>query len=178
LADIHPATRRFLASWRYRYSVWNLRRFSLEKRSGIVICFLQVARADMIDGIIEMQDKLITAIRNKARKRYEERLRAREKARTRAVEVLEAMETLVLGHSVPDSQLRQHVFDLLSSEDMSRLWKDLGTCERARMARRSAHPSLVRLHAQVLSRVTGQDAVSVCGGFSAPSRGSVSQRSE
>ena len=81
LADIHPATRRLLAGWGYRYSVWNLRRFSAAKRNGIVICFLQAARAEMTDGIVEMQDKLITSIHNKARKRYEELLRATEEAR-------------------------------------------------------------------------------------------------
>ncbi len=69
LAEIHPATRRLLAGWGYRYSVWNLRRFSIAKRNGIVICFLQAARAEMTDGIVEMQDKLITSVHNKARKR-------------------------------------------------------------------------------------------------------------
>ena len=121
LAEIHPATRRLLAGWGYRYSVWNLRRFSVAKRNGIVICFLQAARAEMTDGIVEMQDKLITSIHNKARKRYEELLRATEEARSRAVEVLEGMGTLVLDDSIPDNPLRTHIFNLLPSEDMSRL---------------------------------------------------------
>ena len=121
LAEIHPATRRLLAGWGYRYSVWNLRRFSVAKRNGIVICFLQAARAEMTDGIVEMQDKLITSIHNKARKRYEELLRATEEARSRAVEVLEGMGTLVLDDSIPDNALRKHIFNLLPSEDMSRL---------------------------------------------------------
>jgi hypothetical protein len=51
LAEIHPATRRMLAGWGYRYSVWNLRRFSAAKRNGIVICFLQAARAEMTDAL-------------------------------------------------------------------------------------------------------------------------------
>ena len=121
LAEVHPATRRLLAGWGYRYSVWNLRRFSVAKRNGIVICFLQAARAEMTDGIVEMQDKLITSIHNKARKRYEELLRATEEARTRAVEVLEGMGTLVLDDSIPDNNLRKHIFDLLPSEDIGRL---------------------------------------------------------
>jgi hypothetical protein len=121
LAEIHPATRRLLARWGYRYSVWNLRRFSVVKRSGIVICFLQAARAEITDGIVEMQDKLIISVHNKARKRYEELLRATEEARTRAVEVLEGMGTLVLDDSIPDNKLRKHIFDLLPSEDISRL---------------------------------------------------------
>ena len=121
LDEIHPATRRLLAGWGYRYSVWNLRRFSIEKRNGIVICFLQAARAEMTDGIVEMQDKLITSIHNKARKRYEELLRSTEEARSRAVEVLEGMGTLVLDDSIPDHKLREHIFDLLPSADISRL---------------------------------------------------------
>ncbi len=121
LAEIHPATRRLLAGWGYRYSVWNLRRFSAAKRNGIVICFLQAARAEMTDGIVEMQDKLITSIHNKARKRYEELLRATEEARSRAVEVLEEMGTLVLDDSIPDNKLRKYIFDLLPSEDIGRL---------------------------------------------------------
>ncbi|MGC2657571.1 MAG: DUF4158 domain-containing protein [Bryobacteraceae bacterium] len=121
LAEIHPATRRMLAGWGYRYSVWNLRRFSVAKRNGIVIGFLQAARAEMTDGIVEMQDKLITSIHNKARKRYEELLRATEEARSRVVEVLEEMGTLVLDDSIPDEKLRKYIFDLLPSEDISRL---------------------------------------------------------
>ena len=121
LVEVHPATRRLLAHWGYRYSVWSLRRFSDAKRSAIIICFLQAARAEMTDGIVEMQDKLITAIHNKARKRHEELLRATEEARTRAVEVLETMGTIVLDPSVPDGELRNWLFRCFPSEEMSRL---------------------------------------------------------
>jgi TnpA family transposase len=121
LTDIHPATRRLLADWAYRYSIWNLRRFSAAKREAIVICFLQAARAEMTDGIVEMQDKLITSIHNKARKRYEDLLRATEEARSRAVEVLEEMGTVVLDDSIPDHEVRQYIFKLLPIDDVSRL---------------------------------------------------------
>ena len=121
LADVHPATRRLLAGWGYRYNVWHLRRFSAPKRHAIVICFLQAARAEMTDSIIEMQDKLITSIHHKARKRYDDVLRATEEARSRAVEVLEGMGTLVLNDSIPDHELRTHIFALLPSDDITRL---------------------------------------------------------
>lgn len=121
LADVHPAARRLLAGWAYRYSIWNLRRFSAAKRSAIVICFLQAARAEMTDSIVEMQDKLITSIHNKARKRYEDLLRATEEARSRAVEVLEEMGNVVLDDSIPDHEVREAIFKLLSAEDVGRL---------------------------------------------------------
>jgi len=121
LADIHPATRRLFSGWGYRYSVWNLRRFPVNKRNAIVICFLQAARAETTDGIVEMQDKLITSIHNKADKRYEALLRKAEEARTRAVEVLEGIGTLVLDDSIPDNDLRKHIFALLPSDDITKL---------------------------------------------------------
>jgi TnpA family transposase len=121
LTDIHPATRRLLAGWAYRYSIWNLRRFSAANRSAIVLCFLQAARAEMTDGIVEMHDKLITSIHNKARKRYEDLLRATEEARSRAVEVLEELGTVVLDDSIPDHEVRQSIFKLLPIDDISRL---------------------------------------------------------
>ena len=121
LADVHPATRRLLAGWGYRYNVWHLRRFPAAKRNAIVICFLQAARAETTDAIIEMQDKLITSIHNKARKRYDGLLRAAEEARSRAVEVVEELGTLVLDDSIPDDQLRKQIFALLPSDDITRL---------------------------------------------------------
>ena len=45
LNEVHPATRRLLATWGYRYDVWSLRRFAPAKRQAIVVlCFLQGAR--------------------------------------------------------------------------------------------------------------------------------------
>ena len=121
LSEIHPATRRLLASWGYRYDVWSLRRFAPAKRQAIVLCFLQAARAETTDGIIEMQDKLITGVHNKARHRYEELLRATEEARTRAVEVLEEMGSLVLDEAVSDAGLRHAIFAKIPSDDLTRL---------------------------------------------------------
>ena len=112
---------RLLAGWGYRYNVWHLRRFPAAKRNAIVICFLQAARAETTDAIIEMQDKLITSIHNKARKRYDGLLRTAEEARSRAVEVVEELGTLVLDDSIPDDQLRKQIFALLPSDDITRL---------------------------------------------------------
>ena len=121
LGEVHPATRRLLAGWGYRYNIWHLRRFTATKRRAIVLCFLHAARAEITDSIIEMQDKLITSIHNKARKRSDDILRATEETRSRAVEVLEGMGTLVLNDAIPDHALRKHIFALLPSDDITRL---------------------------------------------------------
>ena len=121
MADVHPATRRMLASWWYRYDVWSLRRFASAKREAIVLCFLHAARAETTDAAVEMQDKLITGVHNKARQRYEDLLRASEEARSRAVEVLEELGAIVLDDSVADAGLRPAFFARLPSGEISRL---------------------------------------------------------
>ena len=121
ISSVHPATRRVLADWGYRYDVWGLRRFASPKRNAIVLCFLQAARAETTDAVIEMQDKLITGVHNKARLRYDDLLRATEEARSRAVEVLEELGMIVLDESIPDSELRGEIFARLPSDAIGRL---------------------------------------------------------
>ncbi len=121
LAEVHPATRRLLANCGYHYEVWSLRRFAPPKRYAIVLCFLQSALGETTDAIVEMQDKLITAIHNKARERREDRLLATDEARRRAVEVLEELGTLVLDTSIPDEKLRERIFAQLPSADIDQL---------------------------------------------------------
>src|SRR5260221_13456674 len=66
---IHPATRRLLANWGYHYEVWSLRRVAPGKRHGIVLWFLSAALVETTDAVVELQDKLITGVHNKARQR-------------------------------------------------------------------------------------------------------------
>jgi hypothetical protein len=69
LRSVHPAIRQSLASQGYCHEVWTLRRFPYAKRLAIVLCFVQAARAEITDAIIEMQDKLILRQHTKAKAR-------------------------------------------------------------------------------------------------------------
>jgi integrase len=69
LGNVHPAARRLMAGWGYRYDAWSLRRFQPPKRYAVLLCFLQAALAETADAVVEAQDKLITSIHSKAKKR-------------------------------------------------------------------------------------------------------------
>jgi hypothetical protein len=118
---IHPATRRLSANWGYHYEVWSLRRFAPVKRHAIVLCFLRAALVSTTDAVVEMQDKLITGVHNKARQRWEKILRATQEARRRVVEALEEVGSLVLDESIPDAELRRDIFARLPRTDMELL---------------------------------------------------------
>ena len=121
LAAGHPATRRLLAGWGERYHVWHLRRFSAPQRPAIALCFLHAARAEMTDSSIARPDTRITSIHHNAHTRYDEVLRAPEAARSRAVEGLERLGTLVLNDSIPNHELRTHMLALRPGDDLTRL---------------------------------------------------------
>ena len=73
------------------------------------------------DAVVEVQDKLITSVHSKAKKRRDALLRASEEAKRRAVEVLEVMGELVLDDAIPDVELRSEIFGRIPNEEMTTL---------------------------------------------------------
>jgi TnpA family transposase len=139
LAEVHPAARRLLAGWGNRYNAWSLRRFPPPKRHALLLCFLQAALAETADAVVEAQDKLITSVHAKAKKRREALLRAGEEAKRRAVEVLGVMGELVLDDSIPDAQLRSQILGRFSSDEMATL---VDGCQQARAGDDGSHLGL------------------------------------
>lgn len=121
LVRLHPAAQRLLGTWGYRYDIWNMRRFPTPKRLAILLCFVRMARAEITDSLVEMQDKLITRQHMKARQRRDQLLQSTEQARTQAIEAFETVGTLVADESVPDGQLRPRIFAQLSREHIQTL---------------------------------------------------------
>jgi TnpA family transposase len=122
LQAVHPAMRRLLAGWGYAYDAWSLRRFEPAKRHAVLIGTLEAALAETTDALIEMQDKLITRVHNRARKHRAELLHATDAAKARAVAVLEDLGGLVLDErGVPDAELRARIYEHHPREEIGLL---------------------------------------------------------
>lgn len=122
LQAVHPATRRLLAGWGHAYDAWSLRRFAPAKRRAILLCTLEAAFAETADGLVEMQNKLITRVHNRAKKHRADLLHATDAAKARAVLVLEDLGSLVLDEpGVPDADLRPRIYARHPREDISLL---------------------------------------------------------
>ena len=122
LGAVHPATRRLLAGWGYAYDAWSLRRFEPAKRHAILVCALEAALAEATDALVEMQDKLITRVHNRARRHRAALLHATDAAKARAVSVLEDLGALVLDEvGVPDAELRGRIFERHPREEIGLL---------------------------------------------------------
>jgi hypothetical protein len=129
LQQVHPATRALLASWGRHYDVWSLRRFAAAKRYSAVLCFLQAAVAETLDSLVEMQDKLITRIHNKARRRREEVLQDSDRTGERAVIVLEEIGSMVVDNGIPDDEIRVRIFAQHSCTNLAAV---VAECRRLR----------------------------------------------
>jgi TnpA family transposase len=105
----------------------------------VLVCFLQAALAETTDAVVEAQDKLITTVHSKAKKRRDELLRAGEEAKRRAVEVLEVVGEMVLDESIPDVQLRNEILWRIPSEEMATL---VDGCHQLRDGDDGSHLSL------------------------------------
>jgi TnpA family transposase len=122
LQAVHPATRRLLAGWGYAYDAWSLRRFEPAKRRAILLCTVEAAFAEAADALVEMQDKLITRVHNRARKHRADLLHATDAAKARAVSLLEDLGGLVLDEpGVPDADLRARIYARHPREEISLL---------------------------------------------------------
>ena len=122
LQAVHPAMRRLLAGWGYAYDAWSLRRFEPAKRRAILLCTVEAAFAEAADALVEMQDKLITRVHNRARKHRADLLHATDAAKARVVSVLEDLGGLVLDEpGVPDAELRARIYARHPREEISLL---------------------------------------------------------
>ena len=114
----------------YAYDAWSLRRFEPAKRRAIpdrrsasgLLCTVEAAFAEAADALIEIQDKLITRVHNRARKHRADLLHATDAAKARAVSVLEDLGGLVLDEAgVPDAELRARIYARHPREEISLL---------------------------------------------------------
>lgn len=111
LKNIPLPTRQLLTNWGYQQDVWSLRRFDDDRRYSIVAAFLNSALVETIDGIVDMQERLITQYQNQARDKKEALLRSAEKARNEAIEAFEEIGMIVVDEEhVVDKNVRKEVF--------------------------------------------------------------------
>jgi TnpA family transposase len=128
LKNVPLPTRQLLSSWGYTQDVWSLRRFDDDKKYSIVAAFLNSARTETVDAIVDMQDRLITHYENQAREKKDALLRSAEKARTEAIEAFEDIGMIVVDEEhVVDGDVRKEVFRKRSAQSLRELLADCQT---------------------------------------------------
>jgi len=127
LAWLNNNYQRTLARYTRRCSADRLRNLQPAHRYAVLTCFLWQVYRDTIDQMVEMHDKLMTGVYNRAQQDIDEELRKRRQLIRSALATFKWMGNTVLDESIKDSELRQ---TLLNQIDPERLARQIEAIER------------------------------------------------
>jgi len=118
---------RMLARYAQRCSADRLRDLQAERRYGVLICFLWQVYRDTIDYLVDMHDKIMTSVHNRAQEDIDEELRKRRHLIRSALTTYKTVGNTVLDRSVEDQDLRRALF---SQVDQERLAQQMEAIDR------------------------------------------------
>jgi len=119
LAWLNNNYQRTLARYTRRCSADRLRSLQDAHRYTVLTCFLWQVYRDSIDQMVEMHDKLMTGVYNRAQEDIDEELRKRHQMIRSALASFKTMGNTVLDGSIADSELRQTLFTQVDPEKLA-----------------------------------------------------------
>jgi TnpA family transposase len=111
---------RMLARYARRCSADRLRDLQTERRYGVLVCFLWQVYRDTIDYLVDMHDKLMTGVHNRAQEDIDEELRKRRQLIRSALATYRTVGNMVLDSSIEDHDLRRTLFNQVDPERLAR----------------------------------------------------------
>ena len=118
---------RSLARYAQQRSANRLKQLRKERRHAVLTCFLRQSYADTIDFLIEMHDKLMTSVHNRAENEIAKEMKRRRKEINRSLATFHTIGTVILDESVNDEQLRHILFQQI---DKNMLAEQVGEVDK------------------------------------------------
>ena len=118
---------RSLARYVQQRSASRLNQLLPERRYAVLVCFLYQLHADTIDFLIEMHDKLMTTVYNRAESKIASAMKRRRKAISSSLTTFHIIGKLILDDSLDVRQLRQKLFQQI---DRKKLVKQVGEVDK------------------------------------------------
>ena len=119
LSWVNNNYQRFLAKFVRRCSADKVRRAESSHRYSAMACFLWQTFRDTIDHLVDMQDKLVNKVCNKAQNQCDEALRKRQQSIRRSVSMLRTIARIVLDKELEDSHVRTAVFRHIPEDELA-----------------------------------------------------------
>lgn len=120
LAWLNNHYQRMLARYARRCSADRLRDLQAEHRYVVLVCFLWQVYRDTIDYLVDMHDKLMTGVHNRAQEDIDEELRRRRQMIRSVLATYRTVGNTVLDSSIDDRDLRQTLFNQVDPERLAR----------------------------------------------------------
>ena len=118
---------RSLARYVHHRSASRLKQLNSNRRYALLVCFLRQLYADTIDFLIEMHDKLMTGVYNRAENNIAKEMKRRRRAIDRSLTTLRMLGTVILDDTIDDSQLRPVLFQQIDRESLSKQVSEVDT---------------------------------------------------
>ena len=111
---------RSLTHYAQRCSADRMRGLRPEHRYAVLVCFLWQVHRDTIDYLVDMHDKLMTGVHNRAQEDIDEELRKRRQMIRSVLATYRTVGNTVLDSSIDDRDLRQTLFNQVDPERLAR----------------------------------------------------------
>lgn len=120
LAWLNNNYQRSLTHYAKRCSADRMRALRPVYRYAVLACFLWQIYRDTIDHLVEMHDKLMTGVHNRAQEDIDEEMRKRRQVIRSALATYRTVGSTVLDSSIDDRDLRRTLFNQVDPERLAR----------------------------------------------------------
>jgi len=110
---------RSLARYARRCSADRMRNLKEERRYAVLVCFLRQVYQDAIDHMVEMHDKLMLKVENRAQEDVDAEMRRQRRLIRNSLHSFHRLGQIVLDETVPDIELRNAVFREVGKDRLS-----------------------------------------------------------
>jgi TnpA family transposase len=118
---------RSLARYAHRCSADRVRDLTLEHRYAVLVCFLWQVYRDTIDYMVDMHDKLMTGVYNRAQEEMDEQTRKRQAVLQTSLRAYRAVSTILLDDTIAADAIRAMFFDQVSRAEVAHQLAEIET---------------------------------------------------
>lgn len=110
---------RSLTHYAHRCSADRLRKLQADHRYAVLVCFLRQVYQDTIDYIIDMHDKLMLGVHNRAQNEIDEQTKKQRRMIRTSLAALRTLGRVILDESVDDERLRSTLFEQIDRDELT-----------------------------------------------------------
>lgn len=120
LAWLNNNYQRTVTHYVRRCSATHLRQLQFPRRHAVLLCFLWQTYRDTIDSIVDMHDKIMTGLYNRAQTVIDEETRKRRALVQTSLRAYRTLGQLLLNDAVAADEIRTTFFDKVTREEVAR----------------------------------------------------------
>ncbi len=116
---------RSLARYARQCTLFRLRRLKDERRYAVLVCFLLQLHQDTLDAMVQMYDKLINKVHNKAEKEVDEYLKKRRRQIRHSLNHYQQVLAILLDEAVESEAIRPTIYHQVNVQTLRQDYEEI-----------------------------------------------------